>query len=93
MSADGFLKDREQLVREAAAAALAEAGPHGELLLIEGVLKDSNPVIRASAAFGLMRIGARTIRTLLLAMNDRDSTVRQAVGRAIQYLGLQNVIR
>lgn len=48
--ADGFLKDREATVREAAACALADAGPHGELLLIEGVLKDSNSMIRSSAA-------------------------------------------
>ena len=88
----GFLKDRDAQVREASAMVLSNAGPHGELLLIEGLLKDSNTTIRASAAFGLMRIGPRTIRTLLLAMNDKEPSVRQAVSGAIQSLGLGPVL-
>jgi len=40
-------------VRETAAEMLARSGAHGELLLIEGILKDMNPMIRAAAAYPL----------------------------------------
>ena len=48
---DGFLRDHDKTVREAAAVGLAQSGAHGELLLIEAVLKDANPVIRAAASY------------------------------------------
>lgn len=79
-----FLKDRESCVREIAAEVIALSGPHGELLLIEGLLKDSNNVIRASAAYGLKFVGPRAIRTLLLALDDKDPKVSEAVCSAIE---------
>lgn len=87
------MKDSEVSVRETAAECLAAYGPHGELLLIEGLLKDSNPTIRASAAYGLMHVGPRTIRTLLLALNDKESHVRKAVSTAIDNIGVTAFIR
>lgn len=88
---DGFLKDKEAGVSQCAAEAIADTGAHGELLLIEGALKDSNPTIRRSSLYGLTRVGAQTIRTLLLACNDREPSVRQVAGEAILCLSLNEI--
>jgi HEAT repeat protein len=66
-------------VRDTAAELLALSGGNqaGELILIEGALKDSNPIIRASAVHGLYYVGAKTIRSVLLAMKDKDVSVRR----------------
>lgn len=61
-------------------------------MLIEGLLKDVNPVIRASAAHGLMLVGPKTIRTLLLALHDKDPKVIKAVATAIEKIGLAAII-
>jgi HEAT repeat protein len=87
-----FLKDKEKCVREIAAEVIAYSGPHGELLLIEGVLKDSNTSIRCSAAYGLKHVGPRTIRTLLLALNDRDISVVKAVTQSIESIGVTSFV-
>ena len=87
-----FLKDRDGAVRDAAAEQLALAGPHGELLLIEGLLKDSQPLIRQGAAHGLMHIGPRAIRSLLLGLADPDSNVRLAVASAIEAMTFPTIL-
>ena len=79
-------------MREAAAELLASFGPQGELLLIEGLLKDSNPVMRSGAAYGLMVVGSKAIRTLLLALNDKDPKVVRSVSTAIETIGLVNIV-
>lgn len=89
---DGFMKDKEKTVREAAAELLATFGPHGELLLIEGLIKDSNSLIRASAARGLMCVGPKTIRTLLLALGDKDPMVLKSVSSAIENMGIASIV-
>jgi HEAT repeat protein len=89
---DGFLKDKEISVRYMAAEVMSNAGPHGELLLIEGLLKDANHVIRASAAHGLGHVGPKTIRTLLLALNDKDPMVLKAVAEAIESIGVPAIV-
>ena len=58
-------------------------GAQGELLFIEGVTKDKNPVIRKECAYGLGDIGSSTFRTLLLALHDSNRAVRTAAGEAI----------
>lgn len=87
-----FLKDPEKCVRETAAEVLAQAGPRGELLLVEGVLKDSNPVIRCSAGYGLMHVGPKCVRTLLLALNDKDPHVSRAVAHALEQIGATAIV-
>eukprot|EP00698_Gefionella_okellyi_P020850 TRINITY_DN6629_c0_g3_i2.p1 TRINITY_DN6629_c0_g3~~TRINITY_DN6629_c0_g3_i2.p1 ORF type:complete len:672 (-),score=98.43 TRINITY_DN6629_c0_g3_i2:1567-3582(-) len=82
-----YLRDKEALVREAAAETLASAGAHGELLLIEGILKDSNPTCRCACAHGLASVGASLFRTLLLALTDREHIVRQASAACVEKLG------
>ena len=52
-------------------------------MFIEGVTKDSNALIRQECAMGLGQIGASTFRTLLLALHDPSSRVRDAAAKAI----------
>jgi len=58
-------------------------GPQGELIFIEGISKDSNPIIRANCAIGLANIGPHTIRTLLIGLHDDNKEVRKIVEKEI----------
>jgi HEAT repeat protein len=82
-----FLRDPDVAVREVAACVLGYSGSAGELMLIEGLLKDQNPVIRSTAAYGLMHVGPDAIRSLLLGMHDSDPAVRLVVAKAIETIG------
>ena len=52
-------------------------------MFIEGVTKESNPVIRVQCAKGLGKIGSSTFRTLLLTLHDPNPAVKEAVCTAI----------
>lgn len=52
-------------------------------MFIEGVTKDKSVLIRQECAYGLGQIGASTFRTLLLALHDSSSKVRDAATLAI----------
>ena len=58
-------------------------GPQGELIFIEGISKDSNPIIRANCAIGLASMGPHTIRTLLIGLHDKNREVRKIVEKEI----------
>ena len=79
-----FLKDKEVCVRDMSAEVLALSGPYGELLLMEGLLKDKNPITRASSAHGMIKIGPKSIISLLLALNDPEPMVLSSVFKTIQ---------
>lgn len=52
--------------------------------MIEAILKDSNPLVRASATYGLHLVGAKAIRTLLLALiHEKDTVVARSIASAI----------
>ncbi len=88
-----FLKDKEKIVRDCASQILASLGPHGEFVMIEAILKDSNPLIRASATYGLQLIGAKTIRTLLLALiHEKDALVARGIASAVVSQPIQNIL-
>ncbi|KNC46333.1 uncharacterized protein AMSG_02785 [Thecamonas trahens ATCC 50062] len=87
-----FLNDDAADVRRKAAHALADYGPQGELLLIEGVLKDPHPRVRSAAAYGLGILGAQSTRTLLLALNDPAPAVIRSASRALLAIGLQPIV-
>jgi len=78
-----FLADPDNGVRKCAILCIRNFGAQGELLFIEGVTKDKNPLIRKECAFGLGEIGPSTFRTLLLALHDSNRAVRNAAGEAI----------
>ena len=66
------LRDPDPATRRAVASALASAGPYGEMLLVEGVLKDENAIVRAAAVNGLGgTVGVRSVRSLLLALQGK----------------------
>lgn len=62
---------------------ILDLGPQGELLFIEGLTRDSNPVVRIHCAIGLSMIGASTIRTLLVGLLDPDQRVRATVSNSL----------
>jgi HEAT repeat protein len=78
-----FLRDLEPEVKEAALQCIYEAGPHGQLLLVEGLSKDTNSQTRAQAARGLGMFGPSTFRSLLLGLHDGSAEVRNAVAKTI----------
>ena len=86
-----FLNDDAGDVRRKAAQALADFGPQGELLLVEGVLKDPSPRVRAASAYGLGILGPHTTRTLLLALNDRAPGVARSASRALLAIGVDDI--
>ena len=49
-------------------------------MLVEGVRKDNNPLVRAAAVHGLACIGSRCFRVLLAACSDDDRDVRNEAG-------------
>ncbi|KAA6401345.1 MAG: hypothetical protein EZS28_003135 [Streblomastix strix] len=88
-----FLRDKDRGVREAASATLAKSGPEGILLLKEGLLRDTSSAIRSACAIGLFFAGTDSIRTVLLALGDRDEQVRQAAEKVIVAFGSKAIAR
>ena len=86
------MRDSKKDVRLAAASTLA-LSTQGEMLLVEGLLQDKLPTVRVAAATGLRRVGAQSIRTLLLALQDSNVAVRDAAGRAILGIGVDSIVR
>jgi len=52
-------------------------GPQAELIFIEGITKDKNPLIRAESAKGLGRLGVQNFRILLFGLRDPEESVRK----------------
>lgn len=52
-------------------------GPQAELIFIEGITKDKNPIIRAESAKGLGKLGVQNFRVLLFGLRDLDENVRK----------------
>jgi hypothetical protein len=77
------MKDREAKVRHEAAAALARSQSHGELLLVEAVLRDMSPLVRRAGLVGLGLVGPQAIRTVLLALLDTVALVRGTACRTL----------
>eukprot|EP00761_Pharyngomonas_kirbyi_P009501 gb/GECH01009517.1/.p1 GENE.gb/GECH01009517.1/~~gb/GECH01009517.1/.p1 ORF type:complete len:1191 (+),score=248.75 gb/GECH01009517.1/:1-3573(+) len=87
-----IMKDSDPNVREAAATVLSSCGAQGELLLIEGALKDSNALIREGSVFGLMYTGARSIRSLLVALEDHAAPVRRRTEITLEHMGAKEIV-
>ena len=77
------LKDKECNIQQYAIYCIKSLGPQGELIFIEGLVNDPNPVIRANCAIGLGEIGVHTIRTLLVGLHDEEEGVRSTVEKVI----------
>ena len=77
------LKDKDSSIQRYAITCIKSLGPQGELILIEGFVKDANPIVRANCAIGLGELGVHTIRTLLVGLHDEDDGVRATVEKVI----------
>lgn len=77
------LKDKDSTIQRYAITCIKTLGPQGELIFIEGFVKDANPIVRANCAIGLGEIGVHTIRTLLVGLHDEDNGVRSTVEKVI----------
>jgi len=84
-------QDTHTSVAQSAAQALASCGPEGELMLVETLQRASNASVRAAACVGLARVGTPAVRSLLLALRDRSSQVRNAAGKGLRQLGWKRV--
>ena len=60
--------------------------------LVEAVQRDASPCVRAAAVHGLMRVGARAARSLLLALGDTDASVCGAAMEALTCVGLDGLV-
>lgn len=78
-----FMKDPVKEVRDASTLGIVNTGPQGQLMLIEAMTKDDNPLIRAQAIRGLGAVGASTFRSLLLGLHDPHHSVRKAAADTI----------
>ncbi len=63
--------------------AIQSFGPQAELLFIEGLTKDSNPLIRSECAKGLAMMGPQNFRVLLFGLRDLEEIVKTSTLNAI----------
>ena len=78
------LKDKEFKIQKYAIDSLLEFGPKGELIFLEGLLKDKCPIVRLNCAIGLCLCGVHTFRTLInKGLFDNNKSVRINIQRAI----------
>lgn len=59
---------------------LKRFGPQAELIFIEGLTKDKNPLIRSECAKGLGALGPQNLRALLFGLRDVEEQVRKYAG-------------
>jgi HEAT repeat protein len=85
------LRDKDKVVRLAAAKVLARAAPQGEMLLIEGLLQDKEEKVRVAITHGLSVVGPACIRTMMLALSDRSDAVREAAANVILGFGAEMI--
>ncbi len=85
------MSHRDKNIRSVAAEMLSSFGAQGELLLVEGVRKDSNPLVRAACLRGIVLIGSRCFRILLAACSDTDINVRKDAGCSLVQMGPRHI--
>ena len=71
---------------------LYNLGPQGELIFIEGMTQDSNPVIRNQCVLGLNKFGPRSIRTIVQGLSDKSDLVKATVEKVIEKMGFNSII-
>ena len=89
------LKDKEFKIQKYAIDSLLEFGPKGELIFLEGLLKDKSPIVRLNCAIGLCLSGVHTFRTLInKGLFDSNKSVRLNIQRAIlHFFSVENIIK
>ena len=67
------------------------SGGQGELLLVEGLLRDKDQKVRLAITHGLSLVGPACIRTLMLALSDQNDAVSKSAARVIVNFGLEAI--
>ena len=89
------LKDKEFEIQKYAVNCILEFGPKGELIFIEGLLKDRSPIIRCNCAIGLCLSGVHTLRTLInKGLFDTNYSVRTNIqGAILHFFNIDEIIK
>ena len=77
------LKDKDINIQGYAINCIKNLGAEGELIFIEGFMKDKNYLIRINCGLGLADIGIQNMRTLLLGLQDKNQNVRNTIEKVI----------
>ncbi|RNF05996.1 serine/arginine repetitive matrix protein 1 [Trypanosoma rangeli] len=67
-------------------------GAHGELYASQTAIQSSLVVLRAAAAFALRVSGGKVIRTVVMALNDDDASVRVEAFDTLDAVGVEAVL-
>jgi len=88
------LKDKDFEIQKYAIDCILEFGPKGELVFIEGLLKDKSPMVRCNCAVGLCLFGVHTLRTLInKGLFDTNKSVRINIqGAIIHFFNIDDII-
>lgn len=88
------LKDKDFEIQKYAIDCILEFGPKGELVFIEGLLKDKSPMVRCNCAVGLCLFGVHTLRTLInKGLFDNNKSVRINIqGAIIHFFNIDDII-
>ena len=88
------LKDKEIEIQKYAIDCILEFGPKGELIFIEGLLKDKSPIVRCNCAIGLCLFGVHTLRTLInKGLFDVNQSVRTNIqGAIIHFFDIDDIV-
>ena len=89
------LKDKEFEIQKYAIDCILEFGPKGELIFIEGLLKDKSPIVRCNCAIGLCLSGVHTLRTLInKGLFDVNQSVRTNIqGAIIHFFNVDDIVK
>jgi HEAT repeat protein len=88
------LKDKDFEIQKYAIDCILEFGAKGELVFIEGLLKDKSPMVRCNCAVGLCLFGVHTLRTLInKGLFDTNKSVRINIqGAIIHFFKIDDII-
>ena len=88
------LKDKEFKIQKYAIDCILEFGPKGELIFLEGLLKDKSPIVRLNCAIGLCLSGVHTLRTLInKGLFDNNKSVRTNIqGAIIHFFNIDEIV-
>ena len=89
------LKDKEFEIQKYAINCILEFGPKGELIFIEGLIKDKSPTVRCNCAIGLCLSGVHTLRTLInKGLFDKNQSVRTNIqGAILHFFSVDDIIK
>ncbi len=89
------LNDKDKEIQKFCINSLKNFGAKGELIFIEGLMKDKNYIVRANCGIGLCECGVHTLRTLISrGMFDQNENVRNTIEKNIlRKFKVENVIQ